>query len=75
MTIINPYAPPRNAPTAPVIVGPWPSYGSFAHLPERERWVLYGSAKAYREALESQGFAMSEPYDDFIRRVTWELNV
>ncbi len=37
--------------------------------------MLYGSAKAYREALESQGFAMSEPYDDFIRRVTWELNV
>lgn len=36
---------------------------------------MYGSAKAYREALEAQGFVMSEAYDDFVRRVTRELNV
>ena len=58
-----------------VIAGPWPSYASFRSLPERERWVLYGSAKAYREALEDQGLIMAEGYDDFVRRVTGELEL
>lgn len=58
-----------------VIAGPWPSYESFRSLPERERWVLYGSAKAYREALEDQGLIMAEGYDDFVRRVTRELEL
>ncbi|HBN9224715.1 TPA: hypothetical protein L3816_006416, partial [Pseudomonas aeruginosa] len=40
----------------PVIAGPWPSYRQFRDLPERERWVLYGHAKACRGALEDQGF-------------------
>ncbi|MFV3285390.1 hypothetical protein ACNFCI_15255, partial [Pseudomonas sp. NY15356] len=44
---------------ATIISGPWPSYAAFRNLPERERWVLYGSAKAYREALELQGLVMS----------------
>ena len=60
---------------ASVIAGPWPSYASFSTLPERERWVLYGSAKAYREALENQGLIMAEGYDDFVRRVTGELEL
>lgn len=60
---------------ASVIAGPWPSYASFKNLPERERWVLYGSAKAYREALEDQGLIMAEVYDDFVRRVTGELEL
>lgn len=75
MTTLNPHAPPRDARTAPVIAGPWPTYDHFKDLPERERWVLYGSAKAYREALENQGFVMSEAYDDFVRRVTRELDI
>lgn len=75
MTIINPHAPPQGARTAPIIAGPWPSYVSFADLPERERWVMYGSAKAYREALEAQGFVMAEAYDQFIARVTRELDI
>ncbi|MBT2339511.1 MULTISPECIES: hypothetical protein [Pseudomonas] len=58
-----------------VIAGPWPSYASFRTLPERERWVLYGSAKAYREALENQGFVMAENYSDFINRVCRELDI
>lgn len=58
-----------------VIAGPWPSYASFRSLPERERWVLYGSAKAYREALEDQGLIMAEGYDDFVRRVIGELEL
>lgn len=36
---------------------------------------MYGSAKAYREALENQGFVMAEQYDQFIRRVTGELDL
>ena len=75
MTIINPHAPPQDALIAPIIVGPWPTYDHFKDLPERERWVLYGSAKAYREALEAQGFVMSESCRDFIARVCRELNV
>ena len=60
---------------AHVIAGPWPSYSQFKDLPERERWVIYGSAKAYRRALEEAGFAMGESYDDFVKRVTRELDV
>ena len=61
--------------TACKIAGPWPTYASFRNLPERERWVLYGSAKAYRQALEDQGFIMAESYDSFIKRVTDELEL
>jgi hypothetical protein len=57
------------------IAGPWPTYASFRNLPERERWVLYGSAKAYRQALEDQGFVMAESYDAFIKRVTDEMEL
>ncbi|HHK0538484.1 TPA: hypothetical protein ACQQIX_006386, partial [Pseudomonas aeruginosa] len=53
----------------PVIAGPWPSYRQFRDLPERERWVLYGHAKACRGALEDQGFFMAEGYHDFVKRV------
>ncbi len=58
-----------------LILGPWPTYTAFRHLSERERWVLYGSAKAYRAALEDQGFQMAESYDEFIKRVTDELEI
>ena len=75
MTTTNPHAPPQDARTAPVIVGPWPSYAAFTDLPEQKRWVMYSGAKAHREMLEQAGFVMSESYDDFVRRVTRELNV
>ena len=58
-----------------VIAGPWPTYSQFKGLPERDRWVLYGSAKAYRQALEDQGLVMAEGYDTFIRRVSAELEI
>ncbi|MEI4521210.1 hypothetical protein [Pseudomonas sp. CCNWLW23] len=58
-----------------VIAGPWPSYSQFKGMPERDRWVLYGSAKAYRQALEDQGLVMAETYDAFVRRVTGELDL
>ncbi|MBL0793679.1 hypothetical protein [Pseudomonas sp. B7] len=58
-----------------VIAGPWPSYAAFKGLPERDRWVMYSSAKAYRQALEDQGLVMAETYDAFIRRVCAELEI
>lgn len=66
---------PQQRAGATIISGPWPSYAAFRELPERERWVLYGSAKAYREALELQGLAMAENYDAFVRRITEELDL
>lgn len=75
MTIPKPDQAPQHRPAAPIISGPWPSYAGFRGLPERERWVLYGSAKAYRAALEDQGLVMSENYDAFVRRVTEELDL
>ncbi|NMX99325.1 hypothetical protein HBO43_22300 [Pseudomonas veronii] len=75
MNIINPNSRPQEAVSALVIVGPWPSYAAFADLPEQKRWVMYSGAKAHREMLEQVGFVMSETYDDFVRRVTRELNV
>lgn len=75
MTIINPHAPPQELTTAPVIAGPWPSYTNFRHLPERERWTIYETAKAGRLALQDRGIIMDEAYDAFIRRVTGELDL
>jgi hypothetical protein len=75
---MNPSIPvqsPKQRAGATTIAGPWPSYAAFRDLPERERWALYGSAKAYREALELQGFQMAESYDEFIKRVTAELEI
>lgn len=57
-----------------VIAGPWPTYSQFKGLPERDRWVMYSSAKVYRQALEDQGLVMAEGYEAFIRRVTGELD-
>lgn len=75
MNTLNPYTHPQAARTAPIIAGPWPTYDHFKYLPERERWVMYSGAKAHREMLEQAGFVMSEAYDDFVRRVTRELDI
>ena len=61
--------------SAEVVAGPWPCYSNCRHLPERERWEIYGLAKAGRMALEDRGVVMTESYDDFIRRVTRELDI
>lgn len=74
-TMPNPSQTLTQRAGATIIIGPWSSYAGFRSLPERERWVLYGSAKAYREALEIQGLVMSESYDEFIKRVTAELEI
>ncbi|MGA4815428.1 hypothetical protein ACPA9J_10180 [Pseudomonas aeruginosa] len=59
----------------PVIAGPGRPTVNSATSPERERWVLYGHAKACRGALEDQGFLMVEGYHDFVKRVTEELDI
>ncbi|MFJ2981218.1 MULTISPECIES: hypothetical protein [unclassified Pseudomonas] len=74
-TTPKPDQAPLQRSAATIISGPWPSYAGFRGLPERERWVLYGSAKAYRAALEDQSLVMSESYDEFIKRVTAELEI
>lgn len=71
-TTQNPGSSPA---TAEVVAGPWPSYANCRNLPERERWEIYGTAKAARAALEDRGVVMSETYDDFVRRVTRELDL
>lgn len=60
---------------ATVVNGPWPTYSYFKGLPERERWTIYELAKAGRRAMEDSGFEMAEPYDEFIKRVTAELEI
>ena len=61
--------------TAEVVAGPWPCYSNCRHLPERDRWEVYGMAKAARGALEDRGVVMIETYDAFIARVTRELDI
>lgn len=60
---------------ATIITGPWPSYASFSGLPEHERWAIYELAKAGRLVMEAKGFTMGEAYDQFVRRVTAELEI
>lgn len=61
--------------TTKVVAGPWPSYSNCRHLPERERWEIYGLAKAGRGALEDRGVVMTESYDAFIARITREMGL
>lgn len=73
----TPYeSPASGADTAgEVVAGPWPSYSEFSNLPERDRWVIYGQAKALRYSREQSGIRMDEPYDSFITRICLELNL
>ena len=61
--------------TAEVIAGPWPCYSNCRHLPDRDRWEVYGMSKAARGALEDRGVVMTESYGAFIARVTRELDI
>lgn len=73
--MIKPSTPPQDVQSASVIAGPWPNYSNCRHLPERDRWEIYGLAKAGRMALQDRGIVMDESYDDFIKRITTELNI
>lgn len=73
---MNPIQLSRPAVTkAKVVAGPWPNYSNCRHLPERERWEIYGVAKQGRAELERRGVFMIETYDQFIKRITDELNI
>lgn len=52
-----------------------PSYRSFRHLPEPVRWQWYENAKRVRQGQEAAGVEMTETYDEFIARVTRELEL
>ncbi|WP_070095946.1 hypothetical protein [Pseudomonas sp. NBRC 111139] len=71
----NPAQAPQQRAGATIINGPWPTYSQFKSLPERERWTICELAKSGRRALEDNGFEMAESYDDFIKRVTAELEI
>ncbi|WP_069383991.1 hypothetical protein [Halomonas caseinilytica] len=57
------------------IAGAEPSYRSFRHLPEPVRWQWYEHAKQIRQGQEAAGYVMTETYDQFIARVTRELEL
>ncbi|BFT63247.1 hypothetical protein [Pseudomonas moorei] len=66
---------PSHKPLIQPVAGPWPVYATFKTLPEQDRWFMYETAKAHRRLLEQSGFEMSESYDEFIKRVTDELEI
>ena len=66
---------PQQRAGASIVTGPWPTYSQFKNFPERERWTIYELAKAGRRAMEDKGFAMGESYDQFVQRVTAELEI
>lgn len=66
---------PSHQPLIQPVAGPWPAYTQFKTLPEQDRWLMYEAAKAHRRLLESRGFEMSEGYDEFVKRVTDELEI
>ena len=57
------------------LAGSEPSYRSFRHLPEPVRWQWYENAKRIRRGREAAGVEMTETYDEFIARVTRELEL
>ncbi|WP_236167088.1 hypothetical protein [Pseudomonas fulva] len=73
--IPNPAQASQQRAGASIITGPWPTYTQFRDFPERERWTIYELAKAGRQAMEDNGFEMSETYDAFVRRITEELDL
>lgn len=74
----NPSTPPQ-APQqragATINATAYPSYASFRHLPEAERWGIYELAKSGWQTRQEQGHVMPESYDAFVRRVTEELEL
>lgn len=60
---------------AAIVAGPWPDYTAFRHLSQSDRWRAYECAKRHRADLVAQGFQMAESYDEFIKRVTAELEI
>lgn len=74
----NPSTPPQALPQragASIISAPWPDFTAFSHLPEADRWKVYECTKRLRAEMEAKGFVMRETYDQFVGRVTAELEI
>ena len=54
---------------------PVTGYHVYRQRPEQERWKLYQQAKKERAEREAAGIASIETYDQFIARVTRELEI
>lgn len=74
---MEPAAERKTPPTfqTSVVAGPWPSYAQYSDLPERDRYAMYAFAKRQRDEMERAGFQLTESYDQFIARVTRELEI
>lgn len=57
------------------IAGSEPNYSSFRNQPEHIRWQWYEHAKQVRKGQQSAGVEMTETYDQFIDRITRELEI
>lgn len=53
----------------------WPCCDLFRPFSEAERWKAYEWAKQQRSLLEQQGWTHQEPYDQFVQRITAELEI
>lgn len=62
-------------PGALIVPTGWPTCDLSKLFPEAARWQSYEWAKQQRAFLEQHGWSFEEPYDEFVRRITWELNL
>lgn len=60
---------------AKIIPTGWPTYRAMRGQPESVRWQFYEFSKRLRAALEGHGCMFVEGYDQFVRRVTEELEL
>lgn len=53
----------------------WPCCDLFKLFPEEARWQFYEWVKQQRAFLEKHGWIFEEAYDQYVRRVTEELDL
>lgn len=58
-----------------VFAGSRLNYTAFKGLAERARWTIYELAKEGRESMEVEGLVMGESFDQFVVRVSRELDL
>ncbi|RYY87750.1 MAG: hypothetical protein EOO15_10925 [Chitinophagaceae bacterium] len=74
----TPSTPPQalqNRTGATIIPVDWPTYRAMQGQPESTRWQFYEFAKRLRAELEGHGCLFTEGYDQFVRRITQELDL
>ncbi|MBH3471678.1 MULTISPECIES: hypothetical protein [Pseudomonas] len=65
----------RRLPGGFVVPFGWPCCDLFRPFSEAERCLAYEWAKQQRALLEQQGWTHEEPYDQFVQRITAELEI